>query len=101
VTAVDSVRTALDVLPRLKPHVLVSDICMPGEDGYALIRQVRARAAEEGGLLPAVALTAHAGSEDRRLAMSAGFQMHAGKPIDPPELVGIVKALAGWTAAGR
>ncbi len=96
VTAVGSAHDALEVLGALRPNVLVSDVCLPGEDGYSLIRHVRALPAEQGGLLPAVALTAHARSEDRLRAMSAGFQMHAGKPINPPELVAIVKALAGW-----
>jgi CheY-like chemotaxis protein/two-component sensor histidine kinase len=99
VTAVGSVHDALEALAVLHPDVLVSDICMPGEDGYALIRQVRARPAEEGGLIPAAALTAHISTEDRRRAMSAGFQMHASKPISPPELVAIVKALARWLVA--
>jgi len=74
------------------PDVLVSDIGMPGEDGYSLIRKIRDRAT--GGSVPAVALTAFARSEDRRRAIGAGFQMHLAKPVEPAELVTAVASLA-------
>jgi PAS domain S-box-containing protein len=77
------------------PHVLVSDIEMPGEDGYALIRRVRAREATHGGRIPAAALTAYARSEDRMRAQSAGFQAHVPKPVEPAELIAVVASLAG------
>lgn len=95
-----SVRTASSVPDALKqledrlPHVLVSDIGMPGEDGYALIRQVRLLNPEKGGQVPALALTAFARSDDRRRAIGAGFHMHLAKPVEPAELVTVVASLA-------
>ena len=78
-----------------KPDVLITDIGMPGEDGYAVIRKVRQLGVEDGGNIPAIALTAFARSEDRRRAISSGFQMHMAKPIEPSELVAMVASLAG------
>jgi CheY-like chemotaxis protein len=69
---------------------------MPGEDGYSLIKKVRALPPESGGRIPAVALTAYARAEDRVKALASGFQMHATKPIEPEELVVIVSSLAKW-----
>lgn len=92
-TAVD----ALEALPRIKPNVLVSDIGMPGEDGYALIRQVRAMTAEQGGQIQAIALTGYASASDRTHALSAGFQIHMAKPVDAIELAVAVGQLAGRT----
>jgi PAS domain S-box-containing protein len=86
---------ALDALRRVRPHVLVSDIAMPGEDGYALIRRVRALPAADGGQTPALALTAYARAEDRMRAVVAGFQHHVPKPVEPAELVTMVASLAG------
>ena len=77
-----------------RPHVLISDIGMPGEDGYGLIRRVRALSAETGGHTPAVALTAYARAEDRVTAIVAGFQHHLSKPVEPNELIAIVASLA-------
>ncbi len=96
-----SVRTAASVDEALRslhdrlPDVLVSDIGMPGEDGYDLIKKVRSLDRENGGRIPAVALTAFARSGDRRRAISAGFHMHLAKPIEPAELVTVVASLAG------
>jgi CheY-like chemotaxis protein/two-component sensor histidine kinase len=95
VTTVSSVQEALESVARHKPSVIISDIGMPEEDGYAFIRQLRALPHEEGGRIPAVALTAYARAEDRRRALSAGFQNHAAKPIEPQELVLVVANLAG------
>ncbi|HWM90556.1 MAG TPA: response regulator [Thermoanaerobaculia bacterium] len=95
VTAVPSVPAALAALDLALPDVLISDIGVPGEDGYSLIRKVRARGAEHGGNVPAAALTAYARSEDRIRALSAGFQTHLAKPIDPAELVATIASLAG------
>ncbi len=90
-----SATEALDALKRLKPDLLISDIEMPGEDGYSLISNVRALKPEEGGQTPAIALTAHARLEDRMRSLSAGFQMHVAKPVEPAELVVVIASLAG------
>jgi len=92
-----SSQEALDLLHRERPDVLLSDIGMPNEDGYALLRRVRKLPSREGGDTPAVALTAFARTEDRRLALLAGFQMHVVKPADAAELVTVVASLAGRT----
>jgi CheY-like chemotaxis protein/two-component sensor histidine kinase len=95
VTTASTAAEALQILSKQRPHVLVSDIGMPIEDGYALIEKVRALTPEEGGRTPAVALTAYAGMEDRTRALMAGFNMHVPKPIDPLELLAVVANLAG------
>jgi CheY-like chemotaxis protein len=87
---------ALAVLKRRQPRVLVSDIGMPGMDGFELIGRVRHLPVREGGRIPAAALTAYARSEDRTRTLRAGFQMHLAKPIEPHELLVSVKALADW-----
>jgi PAS domain S-box-containing protein len=88
-----------ELLERERPHVLLADIEMPREDGYAFIRRVRALAESAGGGTPAAALTAYAGAHDRARALQAGFQMHLAKPIDPAELVIVVAGLT--QAAGQ
>jgi PAS domain S-box-containing protein len=93
VAAAESARIAFDLIDQWKPDVLISDIGMPGEDGYDLIRKVRARPPEDRGQIPAIALTAFARTQDRLKALSAGYQMHVGKPIDPAELVTIVASV--------
>jgi CheY-like chemotaxis protein len=95
VATAGSAREALDAMALHRPHVLVSDIAMKGEDGYELIRRVRVRTPQDGGGIPALALTAYTRKEDRLRALEAGFQMHATKPIDPTELIAAVAALAG------
>jgi PAS domain S-box-containing protein len=95
VHAAASSADALAALETWNPHVLVSDIGMPIEDGYQFIRQVREREAARGGQIPAVALTAYAKSEDRLRALSAGYQMHVAKPVDPLELVAVIASLTG------
>jgi PAS domain S-box-containing protein len=99
VTAVGSTAEAVSVLDRVEPHVLLADIAMPGEDGYALIRRVRTREAGRGRRLPAAALTAYAGAEDRERALAAGFDRHVRKPVEARELATIVAELAGRAAA--
>ncbi|MBW4496028.1 MAG: response regulator [Oscillatoria princeps RMCB-10] len=94
VTAVSSVREALAEIERSRPDVLVSDIGMPGEDGYSLIRKLRAMEAKQGWRIPAAALTAYAKAEDRTRALSAGFQMHITKPVEPAQLAAAVATLA-------
>ncbi|HEY9860102.1 MAG TPA: PAS domain S-box protein, partial [Candidatus Obscuribacterales bacterium] len=92
-TAVASAGEALEALSSLKIDVLVSDIGMPEEDGYTLIRKLRMRSPDEGGGIPAVAVTAYAREEDTKLALLAGFQMHISKPVDPAELASVVAGL--------
>jgi CheY-like chemotaxis protein len=94
VTLAASAAEALDALAWSEPHVLVSDIAMPEEDGYDLIRKVRRFEEEHGKTIPAVALSAYATDEDRRLALAAGFQMHVTKPVKPTELVAVIENLA-------
>jgi signal transduction histidine kinase len=90
-----SASEAYAILERDRPDVLVADLEMPGEDGYALLAKVRALPPEQGGLTPAVALTAYATVQDRMKVLAAGFQVHVPKPIHPVELVTIVANLAG------
>ncbi|MCC5634725.1 response regulator [Nostoc sp. CHAB 5844] len=97
VQAVSSVKEALQVIHQWKPDVLVSDIGMPGEDGYSLIRQLRSQPPEQGGKIPAAALTAYARAEDRMRAIQEGFQLHLPKPIEPAELATVVASLVGRT----
>jgi CheY-like chemotaxis protein len=86
VATADSVDQALARMHDFRPQLLLSDLSMPGQDGYELIRQVRALPDGEGGDVRAAALTARAGVEDRRRAIEAGFQEHLAKPVDPPDL---------------
>ena len=79
---------------RINPDVLVSDIAMPGEDGYELIRKLRLRDSLHGGRLPAIALTALARTEDRDRALKAGYHAHLPKPVQPIELSTAVAELA-------
>ncbi|MDB5173208.1 MAG: sensor hybrid histidine kinase [Phycisphaerales bacterium] len=95
-----SAAEALKAIATHPPDVLISDIGMPSEDGYALIRQVRRLLPTHGGNTPALALTAYARSEDRKRAIYAGFQMHIAKPVEPSELITMVASLAG-RADGR
>lgn len=101
VRAVASAQEALATIAHWKPDVLVSDIGMPEQDGYALLHQLRSRSPEQGGKIPAAALTAYTKAEDRRLAIQAGFQLHIPKPVDPFELVTVVASLAGRNGRGH
>src|SRR5262249_25770956 len=94
VTAASSVIEAMAAVERRWPEVLVSDIAMPGEDGYALVRKVRALERERGQHLPALALTAHARASDTEQAYLAGFEAHVAKPVEPAELAQIIARLA-------
>ena len=91
-------RTALELLGRTYIDVLVSDIGMPGADGYDLISRVRELEREHGGRIPAVALTAYAGEDNRDRALSAGFTSHVTKPVSPARLVRIVAQAIGRPA---
>jgi len=97
VTAVTSAREALTRLIENPGgyDLLLSDISMPEEDGYTLIRQVRTLSVESGGQIPAIAMTAHARDDERREALSAGFQVHLAKPVEPTQLLLIVASLTG------
>ena len=100
VTTAASAEEAMLSLVRAPPDVLVSDIGMPGEDGYALIRRVRALK-EDVSRLPAIALTAYARADDARKAFLAGFHMHVAKPVEPKTLVGVVFDLGGRGETSR
>ena len=93
-----SVREAVEGVARTRPDVVVTDIAMPGEDGYALVRELRALERERGGHLPVIAVTALATAEDRERALGEGFDDHLTKPVDPTDLV---EAVARSAAAGR
>jgi signal transduction histidine kinase len=93
VTAAGSVRDAMEALPVARPEVLVSDLGMPDQDGFDLIRQVR-NSGHDAKDLPAVALTAFVQEDDARLALLAGFQVHVAKPIDPHDLTSVIARLA-------
>lgn len=86
-----SVAEALDAVAQMRPDAVVTDIGMPGEDGYVFLKRLRAA----GQQMPAIALTAYARAEDRSRALSAGFQMHVAKPIEPRKLVTAVARLLG------
>jgi signal transduction histidine kinase/CheY-like chemotaxis protein len=88
-----SAREALEAIEKNRPQILISDIGMPDEDGYELIRKVRALPAERGGEMPAIALTAYARTEDRMRVLRAGYQMHVPKPVEFAELVAIIASL--------
>ncbi|RIL01346.1 MAG: two-component hybrid sensor and regulator [Proteobacteria bacterium] len=94
VRAVASVREALQALDRHRADVLLSDLAMPEEDGYSLIRRVRARPEAEGGRIPAAALSAHVRPQERARALLAGFDMHLSKPIEPADLAAALRTMA-------
>ena len=94
-------RAALGALEQAAFDVLVSDIGMPEEDGYDLIRHVRALDAGRGGQIPALAVTAYARIEDRDKAIAAGYHEHAVKPIEPAELAAAVATLTGRSEGKR
>ncbi len=97
VMTVASVSEAIEAFEVWRPNVLLSDIGMPGEDGYDLIRKVKALEQKLGIRTPAAALTAYARAEDRTRSLAMGYQLHLPKPIDPSELVTVVANLAGRT----
>lgn len=104
VTAVDSAHEAISTIAEAAIDVLISDIGMPDEDGYSLIRRVRALSETEGGTTPAIALTAYARAEDQSRALREGFHVHLSKPVDPAKLVTVVGNLMqknAWYGATR
>lgn len=90
VTATGSARQALEAIATELPDVIVSDIAMPGEDGYSLMRKIRALDPDRGGQIPAIAVTAYASARDSLAALAAGFHRHLPKPVVPAELVNAV-----------
>ena len=93
VTAVASAAEALEAIKQIKPDILISDVGLPGEDGYALIRKIRQLPPEQGGLVPAIALTGYASLQDRARAFEVGYQEHTAKPVDIDNLIELVKSL--------
>ncbi|BAZ20522.1 multi-sensor hybrid histidine kinase [Kalymmatonema gypsitolerans NIES-4073] len=100
VIAVSSAIEAIEVISQHRFDVLVSDVGMPEEDGYSLIRKVRKLPKEQGGDIPAVALTAYAREEDRMRSLSQGFQMHLSKPVEPDKLATMIASLVKKTPKG-
>lgn len=94
VTEAESANQALNHLKQAKFDVLISDVGMPDIDGYSLVRQIREKLPEQGGRIPAIALTAYAGEVDQQQALASGFQQHLTKPIEPETLIQTVLALA-------
>jgi len=94
VTAAGTAERALDLLQRLRPDVLLSDLEMPDKDGFWLIGQVRSLAPDQGGLTPAACITGSTGPEDRARVLRAGFQYHIRKQFGMARLLGVVGILA-------
>jgi signal transduction histidine kinase/ActR/RegA family two-component response regulator len=99
VMTADSAQAALAQIANQVPDILLSDIGMPREDGYTLIRQLRAMPPHRGGTVPAIAITAYASAADQRAALAAGYQAHIAKPFDAVELTTLVARLARTTAS--
>jgi signal transduction histidine kinase/ActR/RegA family two-component response regulator len=93
VTTAASAREALAAIERSVPHVVLSDIGMPHEDGYDLLRRLRARSPENGGAIPAIAVTAYASAADRSSTQAAGYQAHVAKPFEPGDVARLVRRL--------
>lgn len=94
VESAPSAASGFDAVQRFHPELLVSDIGMPDEDGYSLIRRIRELNDDQGGTIPSIALTAYTRREDRDKAIGAGFTLHMGKPVSPLALVTAIRALA-------
>jgi CheY-like chemotaxis protein len=93
VRTVISSMEALAACDEWRPDVLIADIGMPREDGYTLMKKLRAWESERGGHIPAIALTAYGRREDRQRALSAGYEFHVPKPVDPIDLLAAVASL--------
>ncbi|HST53840.1 MAG TPA: PAS domain S-box protein [Pyrinomonadaceae bacterium] len=101
VFAVGSASAVLEAFAGFRPDVILSDIGMPGGDGFELLKRVRALGESRGGDVPALALTAYASEVDRERSLAAGFHQHLAKPVDPQALVAAIAAIAGRAAAAR
>lgn len=99
ITAVATAAEAYEAMQSERPELLISDIGLPGENGYELIKKIRKLPPQQGGHVPAVAVTAYARAEDRRRALTAGFQAHISKPVDPAELVHLLAKLLRKSSA--
>jgi CheY-like chemotaxis protein len=95
VTVAASASQAVVALSQSVPDIFLSDIGMPEVDGYMLMRQLRTLPPEQGGQIPAIALTAYAGEYNQQQALAAGFQLHIPKPVEPEELVKAIARLVG------
>jgi CheY-like chemotaxis protein len=95
VTATKSAAEALKAFEGELPDVMISDIGMPDQDGYELIRRLRSRPAEKGGATPAIALTGYASKKDRERALSSGYQQHLAKPIEQADMIAAIAAAIG------
>jgi len=93
VTATKSVAEALNMFAQQLPDILISDIGMPDEDGYALIRKLRRLPPDKGGLTPAIALTGYASKKDRERALEAGYHKHMAKPIEQADMIAAIASL--------
>lgn len=91
VAGASSAATALEIAPSFRPDVVITDLAMPEQDGFSLLRELRQLPAEQGGEVPTIALTAYARPEDRKRVMEAGFNAHVAKPINPAELLRVVR----------
>lgn len=90
VIVVASAAEVLKTLTITQPDILLCDIGMPDMDGYMLMRQIRAMPPEQGGQIPAIALTAYAGESNQKLALNAGFQCHLAKPVEPMDVISVI-----------
>lgn len=97
VSTAGSGQKALEMLSSAQPDVIISDISMPGFDGYQFIEQVRQRSPEQGGQTPAIALTAHTGKKDQAKALEAGFNSHLAKPMRALQLIAAICELVDKT----
>jgi len=95
VTSTKSAAEALSVFEEELPDVMISDIGMPDQDGYELIRKLRKLPVEKGGSTPAIALTGYASRKDRERALSSGYQQHMAKPIEQADMIKAIAALVG------
>ncbi len=93
VTRCASAKEAIQLLRQWKPDAIISDICLPSKDGYEMMKEIRALKPEQGGAIPAIALTGYASPEDESRALAAGYQVHLSKPVDFDHLVAMVAGL--------
>jgi len=89
----DSVQQAMELVHATPPDVLISDIAMPQQDGYDLVRALRANSGDNGSPIPAIALSAYASDDDKARSLAAGFSAHLPKPIEPVELIAAIRKL--------